>query len=364
MRSNLICLLCVIVVAFIFCGCVSAATVNTNQITSIKKDVVGSNYIFDTEPAVYGKYIVWSQRTLNSASINRRNIATGKTSKVIINPNLRNPVISGSRIAWVKYKWELNHYYTSIYLKNMSNGYFAKIFPSTYNQTNPSISDTRMVWQQDLSNGKSAIYYKNLLLGSTKKLQVSTHNQYNPVISGTRIAWTQYDSPGHSVIYAKNLATGYSGKVFATKQNQDNACISGTNIVWQQLDPTGKWTVYYKNMLTGSIRKIQTSTNDQTVPKISGSRIVWLENNEFFYSDSTKDCRYSAIKYKNIKTGTTSTLASKTFSYLSLDGKDLFNPNISNSRVVWQETTTLNEIPSMSRIYYKNLETGKTISFL
>ncbi len=241
----------IFIFAFVLCGVVSAATVQSSQIT------------------------------------------TKTSNQGIIVYNQINPAISGNRVVW-----EENHYSAKsvIYIKNIVTGDIGRVLPSKYNQSNPDISGTRIVWEQKFADGSSAIYMKNLATGSYGKVLKSTHNQYNPSINGTRVVWEQLDSTGHSVIYYKNLANGFNYRVFKTNDSQYSPEISGTRVVWSQIN-TKVSAIYVKNVATG-IYSILTTNSSHIPPSIDGMRVVWQQDT------STG----SIIFVKNLATGITGEL--------------------------------------------------------
>lgn len=354
MKYKIIVLFVTLMIVYMFCGAVSAATSKTN---TLNPKITGGDSFNDFSPTVNGRYILWTRNDfdLNQNLIYYRDIKQGKTK--ILSNNGVNPEISGNRVVWVHNKHISNLDFTSIFYKNLANGYFNRVHFSYQNQLEPSISGTRVVWIQKQRNGNWSIYYKNLAVGKTIKVNPSTHNQYHPDISGTKIVWTQDDSPNHPVIYLKNLATGYCGKLFKSNYKQGNVCISGNKVVWQQKDSTGKWSVYYKNLFTKITGKISNSINNQSNPKISGNQVVWLET----YDDDVNYVKHTSIHYTNLKTNQNIILASEKLLYdAEIEGKSLLEPDIYNFRVVWTVDESGYGMDYMM-VYYYNLVTKKMI---
>ena len=86
--------------------------------------------------------------------------------------------------------------YNAIYERNLATTFIGKLYASAYDQESPSISGTKVVWEQTLSSGQPLIYMKNLLTGQTGKLVASTNLQMFPSISGSRVVWTQITTSG------------------------------------------------------------------------------------------------------------------------------------------------------------------------
>lgn len=208
---------------------------------------------------------------------------------------------------------------------------------STYSfQSNPSIDGTRVVWEQMDPSMHTSIYYKNMAGGKAVKVFPCTQNQYKPSISGTRVVWMQENSQHVTNIYYENLAIGKVRVVMPSSLNQTNPDISGSLIAWETWQ---NWIpqVSFKNMLTGANGKVkQLSGYSQYSPRVSGIRVVWSEGH--------------TICIENLHTGT--------FSVVQKNKYWSDNPDISGMKVVWNEYGDYVSDPS--KIYYKNLATGKS----
>jgi hypothetical protein len=326
MQKKIILLLFTLVVAFMFCGASSAATVKTNNINTVKISNVGTSTVYDqNNPAIDGSRVVWEQKDpSNHTLIYVKNLDTNVYGPVQLSKqNQTHPDISGTRVVW-----EQNG---NIYLKNLATGKYGKISPSTRSQFNPHISGTGIIWRQEITSHFYAIFVKNLAKGTIARVLTSKQNQWESGISGsiviwqqhdktngkyiiyaknfatkkiikvasstniqnididkTRIVWTQKNAHLPFTIYVKNIATGASGMVAPTQDIQTHPSISGSLIVWQRDDPCGKWVIYIHNLLTKSSTTVSFITpgdiryehpiQDQSMPMISGLRVVWVEN--------------------------------------------------------------------------------------
>ena len=139
MQKKILILLSALVVAFVFCGAASAATVKTNHVNTVKIIKVQQN-----EP-VTGDRVVWTQYNGTTSSIYCKNIKTGDYGKVFTTTEIQYmSAISGTRVVWQQY----NGTNYAIYCKNLATGEYGKILTTTQNQSYPSISGTRVVWSQ------------------------------------------------------------------------------------------------------------------------------------------------------------------------------------------------------------------------
>lgn len=165
---------------------------------------------------------------------------------------------------------------------------------SCYNQSEPAIDGSRVVWAQDDLSGKSAIYCKNLATGKTSKVQdlpshINCGDIDNIDISGTRIVWTVTPYGPRSIVYTKNLANGVYSKVHVSSFSQYHSAISGNRTVWQE-----GTAVYVKNLVTGAWGKVQKSLQTQKNPDIDGNRVVW-EQDGYVYVKNLLTGKYGKV---------------------------------------------------------------------
>lgn len=256
------------------------------------------------------------------------------------------PKIDGTRVVWTQTdasgKW-------TIYYKNLAVGKTIKIKQSSNYISFIDISGTRIVWEED-AGPEINIFYKNVATGTSGKVCPSKSAQYFPAISGTRIVWEQ-----DGVIYFKNIATNSFGRVFKSKESQSFPDISGTRIVWEQWDKNDNTSVYYKNIATGKAAKIA-SVGINSEPKMIGRNMVlWVLHkiNGGTYTFPTYD---TTVYLKNLATGKT----------VKLFRSSHYNSNfgISGNRMVFEQSIKIdvpNDEPLEKKtVYVKNLKTGST----
>lgn len=213
---------------------------------------------------------------------------------------------------------------------------------SSYDQWEPNVDGTRVVWTQTDSSGHFAMYYKNLAVGKTIKVRQTSDYIAFIGISGTRVVWVEDTGPNISVYY-KNLATGYISKVHPSNNAQYFSAISGTRVVWEENS-----ALYFKNMATGSFGKIFASKDSQSSPNIKGSRIVWeqWDTNQNTY-----------IYMKNLATGKVAKIAKVgIISQPKIIGKN---------KILWtlhRKNGGTGSYPTYdTTVFLKNMSTGKTI---
>ena len=300
MQKKIIIFLATLVVAFIVCGALSAATVKSNDINTAKISTVGAT-TSQTNPAISGTRIVWEENGV----IYLKNLANGFIGKVYKSSNEQySPAISGSIIVW-------EEWYESggdLYLEYLKTKKIVKLKSEGYDEYQgvPAIDGNILVWEDayTYSGGYldySIIYVRNLAGGVSREITSSSvGNRFNPDISGYRVVWEEESESLDSYnIYVKNLKTNHWGKVLSSNELQTNPHISGTRIVWEQKDSSGHTAIYLKDLATLNWGKVYNSGKNQQEPAIDGDRVVWTQ-------DTTNG--HKAIYVKNLKTKKTDKL--------------------------------------------------------
>lgn len=215
---------------------------------------------------------------------------------------------------------------------------------------------------------------------NTGKLNVGTNNfdpQENPDIDGNMVVWEQWnmsiESKEKRSIYVKNLATNYIGKLMNSNYDQANPKVSGDRVVWEEWD--NNHAIYMKNLKTHKVAKIGVGT----LPDISGGIIVWeswYTPGAIMYLDLYNGKKGLVVYGKNIHYPQISgsrvvwqqysnhvwniwakNLANNNIAKVSPSSKFQFNPQISGTRVIWAQNLGTYK----DGIYYRNLVTGKTL---
>jgi len=166
-------------------------------------DVVMSEIVPHTAPAVQGKTVVWAElrhgsSSYNSGFIQYRNIdrdpeplrAAGTANKMATNP-----AVYGSLIVWQDNRsgdWD-------IYGFDIKTRKECVICKNTGDQTNPAIYGGVVVWQ-DNRNGDWDIYGYDIRTGESFPVYVGKGNQTEPAIYDDVVVWTD-DRNGAKDIY-------------------------------------------------------------------------------------------------------------------------------------------------------------------
>jgi beta propeller repeat protein len=143
------------------------------------------------------------------------------------------------------------------------------------NQTNPSVSMDRIVWQDD-RNGNWDIYGYDLLTRQEFAVCVGPGDQINPRLSGNRVVW-QDNRSGDWDIYALNLLTGEEEAVCVAPGDQTDPDISGKHVVWADHRETN-WHIYLWDFETRAETRLSDDFGDHLFPAICEDRVAWQDN--------------------------------------------------------------------------------------
>ena len=75
------------------------------------------------------------------------------------------------------------------------------------------------VWEDD-RDGNTHIYYKNLETSTTRRISWTDSYQYVPTISGSRVVWQDNRDKYYWYVYYKNLKTGECNRVSWVNSDQ------------------------------------------------------------------------------------------------------------------------------------------------
>ncbi len=308
MQKKIMLLLATLVVAFVFAGAASAASVQTNHVTTAKI-TVGATLTDQDNPAIDGKNIVWEQGD-----------------------------IAGN---------------TRIYMKTIGVAGVKQVSASLWDQENPDVSGNYVVWQEKNGlSGKQAIWIKNIATTGATAHIVQTqapgqgaHWQYGTAISGTRVVWTMYnENTLTSNVFVKNFKTANMGWVLPDANGgQYQADISGSVVVWTDTSLKAD-TIRYKDLVGGANNFVPNNNNrDQSHPAIDGNWVVWQEGTNIIND---------RIMVTNINPSFPSYNTAAQVNPGILPG---YRPAISGTRVVWTSVTPATLTTS---VWITNLSNG------
>jgi beta propeller repeat protein len=189
---------------------------------------------------------------------------------------------------------------------------------SAFDQSNPAISGTNVVWQ-DNQNGNWDIYLYDGVTGQTRRLTDNSSDQMRPQIAGRYVVWEDYrnsaEQKNNPDIYLLDLVAG-GDPVMVNFQDatfggyECSPAISDEDgvvvVTWIEsaagLSEQGR-TFYRKIDGTSGPRQAYQDSNTQTGPWISGQKLVWTDTDlggvYFRYLREANDVSYVLERMSN-----------------------------------------------------------------
>lgn len=315
-----------VVISNIIAGTASAGTE-----TLITTNTSLSNQKF---PAISGDWIVWVDNRNDILEENyytdifAYNVVTGEEKQITPPASFADhPSISGTKIVYED--WRDEDPDTDIYLYDLATNTETRITDYPNYQQFPSISGNSLVWQDNLDYGDSTtfpdVFFREIgtIADSLLTPDTATSSQAYPAISMSKVIWEDLDDEN---VYMNDISTGITYLLSpdgATFDDQEHSTIAIDNglVVWQ--DSTSK-NIFLNNTATwdketvnhpegGSVKKY---------PSISGNNVTWVENRL-----GSTDIYLNDLMTEDNDVRITSDDA---FVYLN-DG----SPKISGQRIVW-----------------------------
>jgi len=175
----------------------------------------------------------------------------------------------------------------------------------------PAIDGDRVVWAKRKpyrSSNDLDIVFMNLTTGTRQNISTADRDQTDPSISGSRIVWTdKRNEPTGGDIYMYDLGTGITQPICTESGLQQKPKISGNAIVWMDYR-NGKPAVYLYNISSGTTIRISRDLFATDAPLRSGDLVVWQEYSDF----DLRDERAGTIVVYNTVSGVRETLPVKT----------------------------------------------------
>ena len=143
-----------------------------------------------------------------------------------------------------------------------------------FGQQYPSISGTRIVWQ-DYRAGNADIYLYDTSTTILTTITDEAASQERPDVDGGRIVWQDRRS-GNWDIYLYDIDTGVETAIGTEIGDEKAPAISGEWVVWHD-DTAGDWDVYAYNVTTAEKRLCALNNLNQMYPDIYGDTVVWQD---------------------------------------------------------------------------------------
>ena len=182
------------------------------------------------------------------------------------------PAIWGNRIVWIDTRIGS----PDVFLYELSTGSITNITADYYVwQYSPSIYGDRIVWRE-VQGGRGKIFLYNLSTHTKTRITSTNGDEFNPEIWGDRIVWED-DRHGNFDIYMYDLATETETQITFDSAAQGHPAIWENRIVWSDARH-GNYDIYLYDLSTGIETRITTDTSAQIEPAIWDDRIVWQDD--------------------------------------------------------------------------------------
>ena len=189
------------------------------------------------------------------------------------------PSVSGTRVVWQDERagsWE-----TDIYMYDLATGVETPVCTESSKQERPDIDGDWAVWVDNRggtyvggSPTKNDIYAKNVVTGEERRLTFDENDvvQGSPAISGNRIVY----SGNYGGVWLYDLATGQTRQLSGEGGSPD---INGDKVVWRTSAAGGaNRQVWLYDLATETSQEVTTGTGQVYSPKISANNIVWTDD--------------------------------------------------------------------------------------
>lgn len=315
-----------VVINTIITGTASAGTetlITTNASTSSQRF-----------PAISGDWIVWVDNRNDNLEVNyytdifAYNVVTGEEKQITPPASYADhPSISGTKIVYED--WRDDDPDTDIYLYDLDTDTETRITDYPDYQQFPSISGNRIVWQNNLDYGDSTtvpdVFLREIgtITDSLLTPDTATSSQAYPAISGSKVIWENMDDGN---VYMNDTSTGITYLLSpdgATFDDQDLSTIAIDNglVVWQE---TNSKNIFLNDTTTWDQKTVNRPEggNPKKYPSISGTNVTWIETRLGSTDIYLNDLMTEADDVR---------ITTNDASFNLIDG----SPKISGQRIVW-----------------------------
>lgn len=298
-------------------------------------------------PVIYGDIIVWEDERdrIPGAAFLAFNhdiymydlvnkVETRITTDI---SNQTEPAIYGNRIVWTDLRNNKDEKSKSdIYMYDLDTKTETRITTDSSSQGEPAISDQAIVWT-DNRNGNADIYMYNFNTGTTTQVTTNNKDQRHPDISGSIIVWIDYrnDSSkfGCGEIYSYDIRNGIETQITTADQQGCRGSVSVHNnkIIYGDYDSPSSgysFNLYVYDFTTRTEKQIMSKNHSMIMCyeqeyqfDIHNNRIVWFGSNTRDVNPHTDIYMYDLST--DIKTRITTNNNSQVY------------PAIYNNRIVW-----------------------------
>lgn len=160
-------------------------------------------------------------------------------------------------------------------------GTVSRVTYETPDQLNPTVSGSRIVWEDNRLGTQSEIYTQ-VIGGSVARVTNFAGNDAKPRIDGNIVVFERWPAQGGIVpnpdIWMHNFSTGAASAVSANSNTQYSPDVSGNRIVWFEFNGFSRWDIMLKDLTTGQIYNLSRGNSDSLYPRISNNIVVWADD--------------------------------------------------------------------------------------
>lgn len=238
-----------------------------------------------TDPAVCGNVIVWSEYYTSDQEVWSYNIATGVTAQITGAPvrptasDCRHPDVYGDVIVYYNQDtWKVDGH-------SLSTGSYFDISRREGTCDSCRIGGNYVVYEYtpNVLSSDVDIFAYDLNTGQESVVVDLDGFEMNPDVDGNVVVWADWRNPPRQYdIYGYDLSAKQEFPVWLGTDSPGYPRISGTTVVWQSYEenPGGgsSYNVYSLDLRTGQRQPICVGAQDSQYPVVSGDFIVWQDD--------------------------------------------------------------------------------------
>jgi len=277
---------------------------------------ITSGKLNHVNPRISEKYVVYEEWNAGMSGIGIYDTTAGNTGSLYpTGKQQTNPDVSGSLVVYEQ-DGAYGNAINNVYAFDVQAQTSAQVSPATTNQNQPSVSGRYMVWQ-DWRSGNADIALTDLNSGTTTLICKDLGDQKNPSVSGGYVVWEDWRN-GNADIYLYDIAAGTEHQLTTNRFDQKNPRISGKILVWED-NRNGGSDVYAASLENLKEIRVTSGSGKAVNPDVSGALVVWED-----YRNNNAD-----IMLLDLITGR--------IYQISTDQYDQKKPSIYGCNIVWED---------------------------
>jgi len=232
-------------------------------------------------PQISQNYLVYQDDGSGDWNVYAWDIRAGARIPVAVGPAIQErPSVSGSRVVWQED--EDGDGNTDIHLLDLDSGVRRVLASDPAPQFNPQIFGEVVVWVDERYGSWDIVSY-DLRTDQEVVVAGGQEQELYAAVGAGNIAWVEIAnvSPtgesGDWNILMHELESDEGQVVADSEDRQFSPSTDGEKVVWHD-DRNGQWDIYMFDSSSGEETRITTDKGSQTYPVISGRYIVWQDN--------------------------------------------------------------------------------------